>query len=254
MDLVKHGVRFIITKDYEAMSKAAAQLFADQIAMKPDSVVGFATGGTPEGTYAALVELYKAGKVDFSKVTTFNLDEYYPIKRENDQSYYYFMHVQLFNHVNVDEAKVNVLNGEVSDYESECATYEQRIADAGGIDIQLLGIGLNGHLAFNEPADSFPRFAHRVSLTESTIEANARYFATPDDVPKHALTMGIGSVLQAKKLVLLANGAKKAQIIADALFGDIVPQVPASAIQLHRDVTVILDEAAAALIKERIGL
>lgn len=232
------------------MCKLASRIFAAQITLKPESVLGLATGSTPVGMYNELVEMYKEGRVDFSKVRTVNLDEYAGLDGSNDQSYRYFMNHNLFDHINIDKDNTNVPNGVAEDLQAECERYEQVVADMGGVDIQLLGIGNNGHIAFNEPCEEFPEKTHIVDLTQNTIEANARFFSSMDEVPKKALTMGIGTIMKAKKIVLLANGAKKAQTIYDTVYGPITPKVPASVLRLHPDVTIFADEEAAALLNK----
>ena len=238
-------MRIIVTKAYEDMSKKAAAIIAAQVAEKPDCVLGLATGSTPIGTYKNLVEWYENGSLDFSQVRTVNLDEYRGLPRDNDQSYYYFMHDNLFNHVNIDEANTNVPDGTNPDADAECARYEALIASYGGQDLQLLGLGHNGHIGFNEPAQEFDKTTHCVDLQESTIEANKRFFASADDVPKQAYTMGIGTIMKAKKILVVANGEGKADIVAKAFFGPVTPEVPASILQFHPNVTIVVDEAAA---------
>ncbi len=238
-------MRIIVTKDYEDMSKKTAAIIAAQVAEKPDCVLGLATGSTPIGTYKNLVEWYENGSLDFSQVRTVNLDEYRGLPRDNDQSYYYFMHDNLFNHVNIDEANTNVPDGTNPDADAECARYEALIASYGGQDLQLLGLGHNGHIGFNEPAQEFDKTTHCVDLQESTIEANKRFFASADDVPKQAYTMGIGTIMKAKKILVVANGEGKADIVAKAFFGPVTPEVPASILQFHPNVTIVVDEAAA---------
>ncbi len=238
-------MRIIVTKDYEDMSKKAAAIIAAQVAEKPDCVLGLATGSTPIGTYKNLVEWYENGSLDFSQVRTVNLDEYRGLPRDNDQSYYYFMHDNLFNHVNIDEANTNVPDGTNPDADAECARYEALIASYGGQDLQLLGLGHNGHIGFNEPAQEFDKTTHCVDLQESTIEANKRFFASADDVPKQAYTMGIGTIMKAKKILVVANGEGKADIVAKAFFGPVTPEVPASILQFHPNVTIVVDETAA---------
>ena len=220
------------------------------INVKPDAILGLATGSSPVGTYKELIKLFEAGLLDFSKVRTYNLDEYYPIDPENDQSYHYFMNVNLFDHVNIDKANVHVPDGNAPDMDKACKDYEAMLDEIGGVDIQVLGIGGNGHIGFNEPADVFVGPTHVVGLTESTIQANSRFFEKIEDVPTKAISMGVGSIMKAKKILLVANGAGKAKAIADTLEGPITPQVPASILQLHHDVTIIIDEAAAAGLKE----
>ena len=238
-------MRIIVTKDYEDMSKKAAAIIAAQVAEKPDCVLGLATGSTPIGTYKNLVEWYENGSLEFSQVRTVNLDEYRGLPRDNDQSYYYFMHDNLFNHVNIDEANTNVPDGTNPDADAECARYEALIASYGGQDLQLLGLGHNGHIGFNEPAQEFDKTTHCVDLQESTIEANKRFFASADDVPKQAYTMGIGTIMKAKKILVVANGEGKADIVAKAFFGPVTPEVPASILQFHPNVTIVVDETAA---------
>lgn len=237
-------MRIIETKDYTDMSRKAANLIAAQVTMKPDCVLGLATGSSPIGTYDRLVEMYEQGDLDFSGISTVNLDEYKGLNRENDQSYYYFMHEHLFDRVNIDAARTNVPNGMEPDSEKECAGYEELIASLGGVDLQLLGLGHNGHIGFNEPAEVFDKTTHCVDLTESTIEANKRFFASADDVPRQAYTMGIGTIMRAKKVLLVVSGEEKADIVAKAFFGDVTPEVPASILQMHPDVTIVADTAA----------
>lgn len=237
-------MRIIATKDYNDMSKKAANILSAQVIMKPDCVLGLATGSTPIGTYEKLVEWYEKGDLDFSQVTSVNLDEYKGLGRKNDQSYYYFMHEHLFNHVNIKEENTNVPDGTQPDGEKECARYEELIRSLGGVDLQLLGLGHNGHIGFNEPADAFDKTTHCVDLTESTIEANKRFFASADEVPRQAYTMGIGTIMQAKKILIIVSGEDKADIVRDAFFGPVTPQVPASILQMHSDVTLVADEAA----------
>jgi len=237
-------IRIYKAKDYEDMSRKAANIISAQVIMKPDCVLGLATGSTPIGLYKELVEGYEKGDLDFSEVKTVNLDEYKGLNRENDQSYYYFMHDNLFDHINIPEENTHLPNGMESDSEKECARYTKLIQSMGGVDLQLLGIGHNGHIGFNEPSESFDKEVHCVNLTQSTIEANKRFFASADDVPKQAYTMGIKTIMQAKKILIVANGEGKADIVRDAFFGPITPQVPASVLQLHNDVTLVADEAA----------
>lgn len=242
-------MKVVVTKDYTEMCKQASRIFAAQITLKPDSVLGLATGSTPVGMYKELIQMYNENRVDFSKVKTVNLDEYAGLSGDNDQSYRYFMNHNLFDHININKENTNVPNGTASDLEAECARYEQVVESMGGVDIQLLGIGNNGHIAFNEPCGEFPEKTHVVDLTQNTIEANARFFNSMDEVPKKALTMGIGTIMKAKKIILLANGTKKAQTIHDMVYGPITPNVPASVLRLHPDVTVFVDEEAGALLK-----
>ncbi|BFK60953.1 glucosamine-6-phosphate deaminase [Dorea longicatena] len=236
-------------KDYKDMSRKAANIISAQVIMKPNCVLGLATGSTPIGTYDQLVEWYNKGDLDFSEVTTVNLDEYKGLPRTNDQSYYYFMHQHLFDRVNIDPERTNVPNGMEPDAEKECGRYEELIRSLGGVDLQLLGLGHNGHIGFNEPGEAFEKETHCVDLTESTIEANKRFFASADDVPKQAYTMGIKTIMQAKKILIVVNGESKADIVERAFFGPVTPEVPASILQLHNDVTLVGDEAALAKIE-----
>ena len=236
-------------KDYKDMSRKAANIISAQVIMKPNCVLGLATGSTPIGTYDQLVEWYNKGDLDFSEVTTVNLDEYKGLPRTNDQSYYYFMHQHLFDRVNIDPERTNVPNGMEPDAEKECGRYEELIRSLGGVDLQLLGLGHNGHIGFNEPGEAFEKETHCVDLTGRTIEANKRFFASADDVPKQAYTMGIKTIMQAKKILIVVNGENKADIVERAFFGPVTPEVPASILQLHNDVTLVGDEAALAKIE-----
>lgn len=235
-------MNFIKTDSYEKMSRICANIIFAQIINKPDSVLGLATGSSPVGTYKELIELCKNGDLDFSSITSVNLDEYAGLDGENDQSYRYFMNANLFDSVNIDINKTFVPNGKAEDLDAECKAYDKRIADLGGIDIQLLGIGLDGHIGFNEPDSVFTKETHVVELDESTIKANARFFESEEDVPRKAVTMGMGGIMGAKKVVLIANGANKKEILEKAFFGPITPEVPASILQLHPNVTVIYSE------------
>ncbi|MBE5882963.1 MAG: glucosamine-6-phosphate deaminase [Lachnospiraceae bacterium] len=245
-------MRFICAKDYDEMSRKAANVISAQMVMKPESVLGLATGSTPIGTYACLVERYKQGDLDFSGITSVNLDEYKGLPHENDQSYYYFMNDNLFSKVNIDLNNTYVPDGTIEDAAEACEKYEEIIAATGGVDLQLLGLGHNGHIGFNEPAEVFPKETHCVTLAQSTIEANARFFASKEEVPTQAYTMGIQTIMNAKKILLVVSGADKADIVYKAFFGDVTPLVPASVLQLHQDVTVVGDEAAFAKIAELI--
>lgn len=231
-------------KDYNDLSRKAANIISAQVIMKPDCVLGLATGSSPIGTYKQLIEWYEKGDLDFSQVKSVNLDEYKGLTRDNDQSYYYFMYNNLFKDINIDMANTNVPDGTEPDSEKECARYEAVVESMGGVDLQLLGLGHNGHIGFNEPADEFPKATHCVDLAPSTIEANKRFFASIDDVPKQAYTMGIGTIMNAKKILMIVSGEDKAQILYDVVHGPITPQVPASILQLHKDVVIVADEAA----------
>lgn len=239
-------MEFIITEDYDQMSRTAADIIGGCVRMQPDCTLGLATGSTPIGTYACLVEDYEDGKLDFSDITTFNLDEYVGLEPTHDQSYRYFMNENLFDKVNIDKAATHVPNGASDDADATCDAYEAAIVGNGGIDLQLLGLGHNGHIGFNEPADDFPVTTHAVDLTESTINANSRLFDSIDDVPRRAYTMGIGTIMGARQVLVVASGSDKADIVARAFTGPVVPQVPASILQLHPNCTVVLDAEAAA--------
>ena len=241
-------MKICVAKDYNEMSRKAENVIGAQVIMKPNCVLGLATGSSPIGTYKELIKRYEEGDLDFSQVKSVNLDEYKGLPRDNDQSYYYFMNDNFFDHINIDKANTNVPNGMEPDAEKECARYEELIASLGGVDLQLLGLGHNGHIGFNEPAPQFDKITHCVDLQESTIEANKRFFASADDVPRQAYTMGIGTIMQAKKILLIAGGKEKAEALKNSLYGPITPSVPASILQLHNDVTVIADEAALSLI------
>ena len=237
-------MRIICAKDYKEMSEMAADIIGAQVLLKPDAVLGLATGSTPIGTYEELVRRYEAGRLDFSKIKTVNLDEYRGLTKDNDQSYYYFMHSHLFDHVNIDKNNTNVPDGMEPDAVKAGQDYENIIKNYGGIDLQLLGLGNNGHIGFNEPGDEFIDKTHVVDLTESTIEANKRFFASIDDVPKQAYTMGIGSIMRAKRVLMVVNGKGKAEIVKEAFFGPITPKVPASILQLHNDFILLGDVEA----------
>jgi len=236
----------IITVDsYEELGSRAADVMGAQVIMKPNCVLGLATGSTPLSLYQELIRRNKEGILDFSRVRTVNLDEYVGLGIESDQSYIYFMRKSLFEHINIDMNNTNLPNGLNPDVAEECARYDAVIDSLGGIDMQLLGIGHNGHIAFNEPAASFTVNTNCVDLQQSTIEANARFFEKADDVPKKAYTMGVGAILKAKRILIIASGEGKASIVREMITGPVTPYVPASALQMHRDVTVILDKGAA---------
>ena len=243
-------MKIIKTADYNEMSRKAANLIGAQVIMKPNCILGLATGSSPIGTYKELIKRCEEGDLDFSQVQSVNLDEYKGLSRDNDQSYYYFMNHNLFDHINIDKANTHVPNGMESDAEKECANYEELIKSLGGIDLQLLGLGHNGHIGFNEPAEEFDKVTHCVDLQESTIEANKRFFASADDVPRQAYTMGIGTIMSAKKIVVVVSGEDKADIVKRAFSGPITPSVPASILQMHPDVTVICDAAAYSKVEE----
>ncbi|MDE6847188.1 MAG: glucosamine-6-phosphate deaminase [Lachnospiraceae bacterium] len=237
-------MKIIRAKDYNDMSRKAANIISAQIIMKSDCVLGLATGSTPIGTYAQLVEWYQKGDLDFSEVTTVNLDEYKGLTKDNEQSYYYFMNDKLFSKVNIDTKRTFLPDGMEPDSDKACRDYNQVIANVGGVDLQLLGLGHNGHIGFNEPGMAFEAQTHCVQLTESTMKANQRFFASMEDVPRQAYTMGIKTIMQAKKILVVVSGADKAAIVKEAFFGAITPQVQASVLQLHNDVTLVADEDA----------
>ena len=232
-------MNYIEVESYEELSRKAAAIIAAQVISKPESVLGLATGSSPLGTYACLVKAYENKDLDFSRVTSVNLDEYVGLSGDNDQSYRYFMDTNLFSKINIRKEYTFVPNGCAENIDAECGEYDALIEKLGGIDIQLLGIGLDGHIGFNEPDEVFIKETHLVKLDPSTIEANARFFESEDDVPREAVTMGIGSIMNAKKVLLIANGKNKEEIIKKAFFGPITPKIPASILQLHPDLTVI---------------
>lgn len=237
-------MKVYLAEDYQEMSRFAANLIASRVALRPECVLGLATGSTPVGTYELLVEQHKSGKLDFSKVKTVNLDEYVGLPADHDQSYRYFMQTNLFDHINIDPANTHVPNGMAEDPAVECARYDQVIDELGGIDLQILGIGHNGHIGFNEPSDTVPMGTHLVDLTQRTIQANARFFASEAEVPKQAITMGIGTIMSARQIVVMASGADKADIIKAAFAGPVMPQVPASLLRLRSDLILVGDRAA----------
>lgn len=243
-------MRIIVAENYEEMSKKAADIVASQIILKPESVVGLATGGTPVGFYKELIEIYRSGKFSFKNIKTFNLDEYYGLDSNNPQSYHYYMMENLFNHIDINLENVNIPCGTAENIAVECENYEVKIKVAGGIDIQVLGIGTNGHIGFNEPDIKFEARTHLVNLDEETIEANSRFFNSVEEVPKSAISMGIKTIMHARKIVLLASGSEKAKVIKGMISGHITPDLPASILQLHPDVALILDKDAAAELKE----
>lgn len=240
-------MRIKICKDYEEMSRHAALLVAAQVLLKPNSVIGFATGSTSERLYGFLTEMYNRGELDFSELRSVNLDEYYPISSENNQSYHYFMQTKLFGRVNIKPENVHIPNGEAADPHEEARHYEEIINSLGGIDFQILGVGRNGHIGFNEPDTSLFTDTHLTSLTQSTIDANSRFFSPEEKVPEHALTMGMGSILKAKKILLIANGASKREAIAKLREGALDTNWPVTLLNMHNDVTVICDEEAAGI-------
>ena len=241
-------MKIIRARDYRDMSRKAANIISAQIIMKPNAVLGLATGSTPEGIYAQLIDWYRKGDLDFSEVTSINLDEYRGLPHDHPQSYWYFMHEKLFNHVNINPHNVYVPDGADPDAERACRAYEHIIHRVGGIDLQLLGIGQDGHIGFNEPGGAFELETHCVKLTESTIDANTRFFAHRDEVPREAYTMGIKSIMQARRVLMVANGFAKAEIVKKAFFGPVTPEVPASILQMHPNLTLVGDAEALSLI------
>lgn len=235
-------MRIIEVESYEKLSALAADIIGAQVLLKPDCVLGLATGSSPLGAYANLVKRYEEGLLDFSQVRTVNLDEYCGLTGNDPQSYRYFMNTNLFDKVNIDKANTNLPNGSAPDMDAESRRYEALVENLGWPDLQLLGIGHNGHIGFNEPGDSFSAAVHTVKLAESTIKANSRLFDKLEDVPTEAITMGVGAIMKAKRVLLIA-GADKAGIVEKAFHGPVTPQVPASILQLHRDATVIFSRA-----------
>ncbi|MGO1653219.1 glucosamine-6-phosphate deaminase [Senegalia sp. (in: firmicutes)] len=238
-------MKIIKVKNYEEMSKRAAFIIASQVSIKEDSVLGLATGSTPIGTYKQIINIYNDKLIDFKNITTYNLDEYYDLSEENEQSYRCFMNQNLFNHINIDKKNTFVPNGKAENPEKECKRYDSLVEKSGNIDLQILGIGSNAHIGFNEPDDKFAKGTHLVDLKQETIDANARFFKSKEEVPKKAISMGMKNIMAAKKVILLASGENKAQAIKSTIEGPINPLVPASILQLHPDVTFILDEEAA---------
>jgi len=241
----------VICRNYEALSKAAAQVVADVVNQKPNAVLGFATGSSPLGLYKELIRLHKKEGLDFSKVTTFNLDEYVGLPADHPQSYRRFMNENLFNHINVPAQNTHVPMGTSTNHKTFCEWYEKQICDAGGIDLQVLGIGSDGHIAFNEPGSSLGSRTRMVTLTEQTIDDNARFFKKRSDVPRHAISMGVGTVLEARQLLMVVNGKNKAAALAAAIEGPLTSMITASALQLHPDVIVFADDDAASDLKMR---
>jgi glucosamine-6-phosphate deaminase len=238
-------------KDYDDMSRKAANIISAQVILKPCAVLGLATGTTPIGAYRQLIEWYEKGDLDFSEVSTYNLDEYRGLAPDDPQSYRHFMQVNLFDHVNIDPANTHIPDGSNQDAEAACAAYDELVRKAGYVDLQLLGIGNNGHIGFNEPDEVFSKGTHCVDLTESTIRANSRLFDSPDDVPRQAYTMGVQNIMHARSILVIANGEAKAQAVYDMCYGPVTPRVPASILQLHTSCTVIADEAALSLCPRR---
>ncbi len=242
-------VEIIITEDYAKMSKLAADIVERQLLRKPNSVLGLATGSTPIGLYQELVRRHKEEGLDFSKVITFNLDEYLDLSPSHDQSYRYFMDHNLFNHINVDPKNIHVPYGHADNIEEFCQWYEDEIDAAGGIDLQVVGIGGDGHIAFNEPGSSLGSRTRLKTLTKETIEDNARFFEKEEDVPRFAITMGVGTIMEARQIIMVANGPKKADIVAEAIEGPVTAQITASILQMHPQVTVLVDSDAGKRLK-----
>ena len=244
-------MKILFAKDYDEMSRKAANIIASQITLKHNSVLGLATGSSPIGTYKELIKKYEQGDLCFGGCYTANLDEYRGLTKDNDQSYAYFMYNNLFKYVNINMDKTNIPDGSNPDAEAECKRYDKVVEDLGGVDIQLLGIGHDGHIGFNEPDDNFPVGTHCVKLTDMTIEANKRFFARKEDVPTEAYTMGIGTIMKAKRILMVASGKDKAEILYKTACGEVKPDVPASILRLHADVTIVADEAALSMIIEK---
>ena len=238
-------MKILVCKDYEELSRKSAEIIVSQVNQKKDSVLGLATGGTPVGMYKELVKSYREGKVDFGKVITFNLDEYYGVDHENINSYHYYMNTNFFDHVNVERKNINIPNGMSKDIEKECREYDEKIQNMGGIDLQVLGVGLNGHIGFNEPAKELMSGTHITDLTKETINANARFFEDISQVPTRAITVGMATILRSKKIVVLINGKNKSKIFDKITGKKITTQIPATLLQLHPDVTIVVDEQAA---------
>ncbi len=243
-----HSIKTIVVDNYESMSETAAKIIADEINKKPELILGLATGSTPIGTYQNLIKHHNNNTLSFNQNKSFNLDEYYPLSRDHDQSYWYFMHTQFFHHIDLQQEHIHILDGQAENHQEECRSYEQRIKNHGGIDLQLLGIGNNGHIAFNEPGSAFDSRTRLIELDESTIEANSRFFNSKDEVPTQALTMGLGTILESNKIILLASGQKKAQAIKNALMEKPDPKIPASVLQHHPYCIFIIDKEAASLL------
>ncbi|WP_297636371.1 glucosamine-6-phosphate deaminase [uncultured Clostridium sp.] len=241
-------MRLIVVKNYDEMSKVGAEEMASVIKENPKAILGLATGGTPEGMYKELIRMNKDGEIDFKDITSVNLDEYVGLQGDHPQSYRYFMNTHLLDYINIDKTKTFVPNGLAKDINEEGRKYDQMIDNLGGIDIQLLGVGTNGHIAFNEPDGELVAGTHLTGLTQSTIDSNSRYFESADEVPKTAITMGLGQIMKSKKILLLASGENKAEAMKELFSGKIGTSCPVTMLQMHKDVTVVLDEAAAKLI------
>lgn len=241
-------MRIIKARDYDHMSRQAANIISAQVILKPDCVLGLATGSSPLGIYRQLIEWYEKGDIDFSRVHTVNLDEYVGLEAKDEQSYAYFMHHNFLRHINIDPVNANIPCGVERNAEAECDRYDRVIRHLGGIDLQLLGLGPNGHIGFNEPGDCFIMDTHKVALTDATIQANKRFFEHEEDVPRYAYTMGIRNIMQADRVLMVVSGKAKAEIVKKAFFGPVTPQVPASILQIHKDFTLVADEDALSLL------
>lgn len=242
-------MRVIIEKEYEHLSRKAAEMIGEQIREKPDSVLGLATGSTPLGTYKELIRMHKEEGLDFSYVTTFNLDEYYPIPADHPKSYHTYMNENFFNHINIDKSKTYIPDGMVKNWRAFCKWYEDEIIECGGIDLQLLGIGRDGHIGFNEPGSSLGSRTRVKTLNKKTIKDNSRFFKDKESIPEHAITMGIGTIMEADTCILLASGDNKSSVLQKAIEGPITAQITASVLQMHRELIVIADEAASSELK-----
>ncbi len=242
-------LQLIVNENYHALSKKAAQIVAKQVQEKPTAAIGFATGSTPLGLYRELIQMYQRKEVSFDRITTFNLDEYVGLTKKHSQSYYHFMWENFFSKVDIKEHQIHFPDGVYEDADAACEKYERQLEEAGGVDLQILGIGANGHIGFNEPADTFTMTTHIVELAEQTIEANSRFFADKSEVPRKAITMGIGSIMKAKSILLLASDESKAEAIRDIFTGIVDPQIPASILQLHPNVMVLVNAEAASLLQ-----
>ncbi len=237
-------MEIIRARDYDHMSRQAANILSAQVILHPDSVLGLATGSTPIGTYRQLIKWYEKGDLDFRRVRTVNLDEYVGLDARHEQSYARFMRENFFDHINIDRRNTNIPDGMNPSEEMECTRYDAVIRSLGGVDLQLLGLGPNGHIGFNEPADCFTKGTHKVALTEATIQANKRFFESESEVPRYAYTMGILDIMQAERVVMVVSGEGKAEIVKEAFSGPVTPRVPASILQLHKNFTLVADEAA----------
>ncbi len=243
-------MKIIHARDYAHASRQAANIISAQVILKPHAVLGLATGSSPIGTYEQLIDWYRKGDIDFSLVRTVNLDEYVGLADSHAQSYARFMHEHLFDHVNIEPKNIHIPNGMAEDGALECQRYDQLLQALGGIDLQLLGLGHNGHIGFNEPGDAFEKGTHKVKLTDATIQANQRFFTSREQVPRFAYTMGICDIMQARRIVMLVSGASKADIVYEAFLGPVTPRIPASILQLHKHFTLVVDEAAGARLVE----